>query len=105
MQKKRKKSIKNFAVQIIYSTFAHAKTKPLVPWMSGLVNGLQNRVRRFESARHLYKLRNHDLMVVIFCFPNILSFAYWLERYSVLQIDTKSPFSSFIYRHILLYKQ
>ncbi len=24
-----------------------------VPWMSGLVSGLQNRVRRFESARHL----------------------------------------------------
>ena len=25
----------------------------LVPWMSGLVSGLQNRVRRFESARNL----------------------------------------------------
>ena len=25
----------------------------MVPWMSGLVNGLQNRLRRFESARHL----------------------------------------------------
>ena len=24
-----------------------------VPWMSGLVYGLQNRPRRFESARHL----------------------------------------------------
>ena len=24
-----------------------------VPWMSGLVYGLQNRLRRFESARHL----------------------------------------------------
>ena len=24
-----------------------------MPWMSGLVNGLQNRLRRFESARHL----------------------------------------------------
>ena len=23
-----------------------------VPWMSGLVSGLQNRVRRFESARN-----------------------------------------------------
>ncbi len=30
------------------------KTKTAtVPWMSGLVNGLQNRLRRFESARHL----------------------------------------------------
>ena len=26
-----------------------------VPWMSGLVSGLQNRVRRFESARNLLK--------------------------------------------------
>ena len=26
----------------------------MVPWMSGLVNGLQNRLRRFESARHLF---------------------------------------------------
>ncbi len=26
-----------------------------VPWMSGLVSGLQNRVRRFESARNLTK--------------------------------------------------
>ena len=25
----------------------------MVPWMSGLVYGLQNRPRRFESARHL----------------------------------------------------
>ncbi len=24
-----------------------------VPWMSGLVSGLQNRARRFESARNL----------------------------------------------------
>ena len=28
----------------------------LVPWMSGLVSGLQNRVRRFESARTLGRL-------------------------------------------------
>ena len=28
-----------------------------VPWMSGLVSGLQNRVRRFESARNLAKGR------------------------------------------------
>ena len=25
----------------------------MVPWMSGLVNGLQNRLQQFESARHL----------------------------------------------------
>ena len=27
----------------------------LVPWMSGLVNGLQNRLQQFESARHLHR--------------------------------------------------
>lgn len=35
------------------ATFATANEKRLVPWMSGLVSGLQNRVRRFESARNL----------------------------------------------------
>ena len=35
--------------------FALANRK-MVPWMSGLVSGLQNRVRRFESARNLKKL-------------------------------------------------
>ena len=33
----------------------------MVPWMSGLVNGLQNRLQQFESARHLkVKSRNID---------------------------------------------
>ena len=27
----------------------------MVRWMSGLVNGLQNRVRRFESATNLWE--------------------------------------------------
>ena len=31
------------------------KQAQTVPWMSGLVYGLQNRPRRFESARHLQK--------------------------------------------------
>lgn len=35
------------------TTFATAIQKNKVPWMSGLVSGLQNRVRRFESARNL----------------------------------------------------
>lgn len=29
------------------------KRKEMVPWMSGLVSGLQNRLRRFEPARNL----------------------------------------------------
>ena len=31
------------------------RLQEMVPWMSGLVYGLQNRPRRFESARHLRK--------------------------------------------------
>ena len=37
-----------------------------VPWMSGLVSGLQNRVRRFESARNLKK--SFQISGRIFCF-------------------------------------
>ena len=33
----------------------------LVPWMSGLVSGLQNRVRRFESARNLFLMKEGSL--------------------------------------------
>ena len=43
----------------------------MVPWMSGLVNGLQNRLRRFESARHLRRkekgTRNEFLLFVCVC--------------------------------------
>ena len=34
-----------------------SQKRKMVPWMSGLVNGLQNRLQRFESACHL-KRRN-----------------------------------------------
>ena len=60
------------------STFAPAFEKmsvilfTLVPWMSGLVNGLQNRLRRFESARHLTK--NPQQTLRIFCYPKALIF-------------------------------
>ena len=47
-----KKSVKNLLNKNKTITFA-ATFKEMVPWMSGLVNGLQNRLRRFESARHL----------------------------------------------------
>ncbi len=53
-QQEKKNSRKNLVVSEKLSTFAPA-FKELVPWMSGLVNGLQNRLRRFESARHLAK--------------------------------------------------
>lgn len=36
----------------------------MVPWMSGLVNGLQNRLRRFDSARDLNCISvNHCLSI------------------------------------------
>ena len=44
----------------------------LVPWMSGLVNGLQNRLRRFESARHLWNDRNLRKEIPVFCYYTIL---------------------------------
>ena len=51
----------------------------LVPWMSGLVSGLQNRVRRFESARNLetFLLSNDSENVFFMSFFVFLShFAY-----------------------------
>lgn len=48
--------------------------------MSGLVNGLQNRLRRFESARDLKKDIKH-LLDVFFVVYN----AYW-------SIDESTPF-------------
>lgn len=51
------------------ATFATANEKRLVPWMSGLVSGLQNRVRRFESARNLQmskKLRTEMFGAFVF---------------------------------------
>ena len=46
------KNSRTFATAIEKQTM-QAKNETLVPWMSGLVSGLQNRVRRFESARNL----------------------------------------------------
>ena len=43
-----------------------------VPWMSGLVNGLQNRLQQFESARHLHDFSiepcHIQLVARLFCF-------------------------------------
>ena len=46
------KNSRTFATAIEKQTMQR-KNEILVPWMSGLVSGLQNRVRRFESARNL----------------------------------------------------
>ena len=44
----------------------------LVPWMSGLVSGLQNRVRRFESARYLSSIESLDIISKDFLFLSSL---------------------------------
>ena len=56
----------------LISFFALAKaggsaSDVLVPWMSGLVSGLQNRVRRFESARNLSFNHNfmHERLIIL----------------------------------------
>ena len=40
----------------------------MVPWMSGLVNGLQNRLRRFESARHLTRSNQQQLVAFLYLY-------------------------------------
>lgn len=55
---RRKNRIKNAADSLAISKYVlplQPQTRNKVPWMSGLVSGLQNRVRRFESARNLQK--------------------------------------------------
>ena len=43
----------------------------MVPWMSGLVNGLQNRVHPIESGRHLTKKsRQNDRGFFVFGIKN-----------------------------------
>ncbi len=49
-----KKTTKKFC-QTKKNDYLCIRKQRMVPWMSGLVNGLQNRLRRFESARHLQK--------------------------------------------------
>lgn len=57
MQKSEKKIAKYLQIKkMSYLCNRNRETKidnNKVPWMSGLVSGLQNRVRRFESARNL----------------------------------------------------
>ena len=43
--------------------------------MSGLVNGLQNRLQQFESARHLTKRSEYDFILASFAFKDEESFS------------------------------
>ena len=60
----------------------------MVPWMSGLVSGLQNRVRRFESARNLAK---HPRSYLRGCFR----LKSWLHLGYIFK-DIKSPHLTYI---------
>ena len=66
LKTKREKKICIFQ---IYSLSLHSLNRNgyfeniLVPWMSGLVSGLQNRSRRFESARNLLVIENSKLRI------------------------------------------
>ena len=78
MQENEEKNIKIVAGSKKSRTFATAIEKQRlqrkrVPWMSGLVSGLQNRVRRFESARNL----NYHFKALE---SQALSRAYFLRR-------------------------
>ena len=65
------------------STFAPANEKQthlqnkMVPWMSGLVTGLQNRLHPFESGRHLQK-RDQHLLVSFFVFKFL---SFWVLEF------------------------
>ena len=47
------------------STFAPANPR-MVRWMNGLVSGLQNQPRRFDSATHLKQKANIIMMLAFF---------------------------------------
>ena len=55
-----------------------------VPWMSGLVSGLQNRVRRFESARYLKEAESKVILARSHFFGDFSVFACKFEKISFL---------------------
>ena len=66
------------------------RKKAMVPWMSGLVNGLQNRLRRFESARHLHKTEQFSIRgtaLVLWSLLNSGSIRRWRVPW-LLQIES-----------------
>ena len=73
-----------------------------VPWMSGLVSGLQNRVRRFESARNLGELfRTEVLKSFLFLYS---SYPYSTIRHSyekcvLTHSSAKIPINSYVIYH------
>ena len=79
------------------TTFAPA-FEETVPWMSGLVNGLQNRLRRFESARHLSKakrkLKNYFFSLFLYPRPSFLvPHSSFLENYNFVSFLSSTLFT------------
>ena len=72
------------------TTFAPA-FEETVPWMSGLVNGLQNRLRRFESARHLSKAKRKlkKKFFSLFLYPR----PSFLENYNFVSFLSSTLFT------------
>ena len=56
-----------------------------VPWMSGLVSGLQNRVRRFESARNLLITSKINMQKGISIDYSLLHIIYKKQRLQLLK--------------------
>ncbi len=77
-----KKTAENLASTKKSSIFASAKQNK-VPWMSGLVNGLQNRLRRFESARHLIAKESWKLFRLFFL-KKTIEMGQTFERFAPL---------------------
>ena len=78
-----------------YVTFVPAFEKQsckryLVPWMSGLVSGLQNRVRRFESARYLSSTKSP-------ADDSVGDFAFYCIS-TIYKICLSGRFLKFVYR-------
>lgn len=67
MRRKAKKHAKRFG-RIKINAYLCNRKQAMVPWMSGLVNGLQNRLQQFESARHLQRKRLIEHSISLFCF-------------------------------------
>ena len=61
--------------------------------MSGLVNGLQNRLQQFESARHLMKQEEESLKQgFLLCFsPHLILHIYYTPLFRILHLHHHFP--------------
>ena len=74
-----------------------------VPWMSGLVSGLQNRVRRFESARNLLITSKINMQKKV-SEKDAFFFCYAARLLSIFIFKTSLVFSIVSLREVILQK-